>query len=828
MQINQQVRDLEISGFENSQRTFQMKQSPAAFKIISDKIYSNKILAVVREYGCNAYDAHVAAGNQDKPFYVHIPNSLEPYFSIRDYGTGLSEENIYNVYTTYFNSTKSNSNDFIGALGLGSKSAFSYVDQFSIESYFEGTKTTYSCFLDEAGSPSVTKVIEEETTEPNGLCIMVMVNYGDFNNFVRCCRTVFHRFPVLPEFSQPDVLAQYERNVLSRGTNYEIVDYKTRDTVGLQVSCAYAIQGVVAYPIRDENFSEELSDIHQSFLNDRLDIQFPIGQLDIAPSREELSYDKNTQKNILKALDKIIEEFEQHVQENLSKCKNIWEAKLYVSELQHNSRIFSSYIYDIRKTNATKVSSINFNGIPLTDLVNTEPLNLYSGSRLYTDPNTLLVTKKEYPTLTNFGAVPDKATLELEDEGMTFYGYCTHFDSRELQTQKTPSDGYSLIVKLGEVRRRRDVVIIVDEPDVTKRQAFLTAKHNFENVKLANSVELCHAHCVFPFSEADKNALLQSLEGYPYVELFSTLEKPPVVEKTISERANSVVRTGYSVRLDGSYSPENITRYGHSPLSFRDKTFEPNDSGFYCVLYNSELAAHDGISKDDLEYLLLIAKSIGILPENLYGFNSSKLPKSLAKNPNWTNIFDHIIPEIKKYQKYAVETLPYKMAIESVINKERYLRELNISGQTQGNLRQLNDLVVEVRKYSPKSPLAEFAERFVTIFKAASIRYGTIDSFCGHSVASISSRLNRLQNILKLKYDDNALTAKSNKLKETIYGSKKLQSLEDIYPFIGAVASTYGGFNTYTGRISLQYLVLSSERNKKLIKEIYNTSGVSN
>jgi hypothetical protein len=41
---------------------FTIKATPKAFSILSDGLYSDPKLAIVRELGCNAYDSHVAAG----------------------------------------------------------------------------------------------------------------------------------------------------------------------------------------------------------------------------------------------------------------------------------------------------------------------------------------------------------------------------------------------------------------------------------------------------------------------------------------------------------------------------------------------------------------------------------------------------------------------------------------------------------------------------------------------------------------------------------------------------------------------------------------------
>src|SRR5271156_6461407 len=124
-----------------SESSFRIKTTAKAFDILSSGLYTDRVLAVVRELSCNAYDAHVAANNLE-PFEIHVPNSLEPWFHVKDFGTGLSDEDVMNLYSTYFESTKTDSNDFIGALGLGSKSPFSYTKAFEVISRFEHVRRT--------------------------------------------------------------------------------------------------------------------------------------------------------------------------------------------------------------------------------------------------------------------------------------------------------------------------------------------------------------------------------------------------------------------------------------------------------------------------------------------------------------------------------------------------------------------------------------------------------------------------------------------------------------------------------------------------------------
>jgi len=162
---------------------FRIRNSAKAFNILSSGLYANKIKAIIRELSCNAIDSHTAAGT-NQPFEVHLPTTLEPWFYIRDFGTGLNHEQVSNIYTTYFESTKTESNAFIGALGLGSKSPFSYTDNFTVTAIKDGHKGIYTAFINDVGVPSIALMGEEQVTEPNGVEVKFSVNDRyDFNKF---------------------------------------------------------------------------------------------------------------------------------------------------------------------------------------------------------------------------------------------------------------------------------------------------------------------------------------------------------------------------------------------------------------------------------------------------------------------------------------------------------------------------------------------------------------------------------------------------------------------------------------------------------------------
>jgi len=153
-------------------KPFKIAESPIAFDILTSKLYSNPILAVVRELFTNAYDSHKLANNLQTPIKVNFPDYLNKNFTIRDYGVGLSKDDIMEIYTTFFSSTKSNTNDFTGCFGLGSKTPFSYTSAFSVNSYFNGTKY-YFAAIKKDGYPNIYCTREELTIEPNGLEIII-------------------------------------------------------------------------------------------------------------------------------------------------------------------------------------------------------------------------------------------------------------------------------------------------------------------------------------------------------------------------------------------------------------------------------------------------------------------------------------------------------------------------------------------------------------------------------------------------------------------------------------------------------------------------------
>ena len=75
MKPNVNQTSLESKGVQDSVK-FGIKNTGLAhiFNVLRNQLYSDKITAVLREYSCNAVDAHVEAGIGDRPIEVTLPS----------------------------------------------------------------------------------------------------------------------------------------------------------------------------------------------------------------------------------------------------------------------------------------------------------------------------------------------------------------------------------------------------------------------------------------------------------------------------------------------------------------------------------------------------------------------------------------------------------------------------------------------------------------------------------------------------------------------------------------------------------------------------------
>ena len=336
---------LETNGVKQSV-SFGIKESGFAhiFNVLRNQLYSDKVLAVIREYTCNAVDAMVVADKRETPIVVTLPSLLNPYFKVRDYGDALSDQEIKDVYAFYGESTKRNSNDQIGMLGIGSKAAFAYGDNFVINSFIDGKKHTHNAFIDPSQIGQISKLDVVDSDEENGIEIVVPVQEDDFKEFIDRARTLFKYFPVQPIIKGVAPFEYDTHDVLFEGEGWQWL--KTdRDSRWGSSGDAMAIMGNIGYPI--DSYALSLSDENSnlsSLVTENLVMTFDIGDLEISASREKLQFTDATRKEIVKRLKVVESQIIENVLSEFKNCATLMDARCLYGTIMD----WSSGLYEFR------------------------------------------------------------------------------------------------------------------------------------------------------------------------------------------------------------------------------------------------------------------------------------------------------------------------------------------------------------------------------------------------------------------------------------------------------------------------------------------------
>ncbi|NDA26834.1 MAG: ATP-binding protein, partial [Verrucomicrobia bacterium] len=195
---NSRQKPSQSAEFEEKQ--FSIRLNPKLFEALGS-LYTDPILALCREYMTNADEAHQLAGH-NRPIEVTLPTKLAPEFIIRDQGPGLPKEKLFELFTTYGASgdEKETSNDYEGGFGLGGKCWRAYADSIIVESCHNGTKTTYSFFLDETNMGKAA-ILATEPSRSSGITIKVPVKKEDIDTFTNRAANIAWMFPVRPRFT---------------------------------------------------------------------------------------------------------------------------------------------------------------------------------------------------------------------------------------------------------------------------------------------------------------------------------------------------------------------------------------------------------------------------------------------------------------------------------------------------------------------------------------------------------------------------------------------------------------------------------------------------
>ena len=640
---------------------FRIRNSAKAFNILSSGLYANKIKAIIRELSCNAIDSHTAAGTT-QPFEVHLPTTLEPWFSIRDFGTGLSHDQVTKIYTTYFESTKTESNEFIGALGLGSKSPFSYTDNFTVAAVQNGRKGIYSAFINDVGVPSIALMGEEQVTESNGVEVKFSVNDRyDFSKFADEAQSVYRWFPVLPTMTGNKI------NVIP--VHYETKDiiagvHSLEDSYGRGRNPSVAVMGNIAYPIEVPQAEQVLEGVHQ-LLKCGLVIEFGIGELDFQASREGLSYIPLTIDSIRKKLVAVNSALTEVFTKEADAITCAWSR--------------SQFLHSKKRQPLWKSAVCEYANNTLFPLYeNNEWNHSFEIKAMVSDLNAMNIQVKNF--------VAERGVARCKNYEPK-YGYDANQNRYEYFNIEVTKDSFFIV-------------------NDTNKGSFERAKHHFRNKEKKNS----YRESVYLLDSIDKTKPMN------LVAFYTMLYNPPVEQRLVASKLDQKPRNN----VGGNGFGKNVTilqlekRGGSSRQSSSQDmvwraagtldTFDKTKKIYYVpmsgfVTQFKKLNTHYGIS--DLADIL---RRTG-MPEfaiNLYGVRKGDI-EAIKKMSNWINIEDHIVT--------VLTGLNTKIGMASVLDK---LDTHQIFGY---NYQKVIDGV------DAKSPAKIFLDSFVGLPKMSGIHW---------------------------------------------------------------------------------------------------------
>lgn len=281
MKLNKK-EDVILSNIETIEsHDFEVGDISVIMELLS-KLYSRPIQTLTQEYISNARDAHRSIG-QTKAIEITAPTMMNPILKIRDFGAGLSPEGMVNVFRKFGVSTKRHDNSTTGGFGIGAKSAWAYTDSFLVTSFNGGRKRVYKCEkLSHTGRMEL--LYDEKTNEQSGLMIEIAVATKDCAEFqgaiTRCIqywknterpmlKNVNIEYPKLEKVSDKIYIDKSKVNRYRNNNHCMIVDG-------------------IPYPVSNSLSEKSLWKKLKELFNCDTYIFFDTGEVDIAPTREEL------------------------------------------------------------------------------------------------------------------------------------------------------------------------------------------------------------------------------------------------------------------------------------------------------------------------------------------------------------------------------------------------------------------------------------------------------------------------------------------------------------------------------------------------------------
>lgn len=344
-------------------------------EIMRSKIYTYPVLACVREVLTNALDASKKVGKDASTITVHLPTRSEPYFSVKDEGIGMSKEVFLKYFAEYGNSLASDSNEFTGCYGLGSKAPFTIANSFKVLTSWEGERYSYVCFITNEGNNAVVL-----SSQLKSSTVGTEIVIEDIDKYITDIVSSYYNLVYLWDVKPKCNIEVLPREVFLSGNGWEIINNnditcsdKLKSIINADLNYSFLpykgklftkdvifLMGGVPYSFRREDIvklSERIEDPGQHNIKSFIDIvttgpssyyayrsnykktivfHCDIGSISISPQREYIDVDKSLDF-IRSKFNFMMKEVQEVYNKKINNCKDIIEASIVNSSLGHLS-----------------------------------------------------------------------------------------------------------------------------------------------------------------------------------------------------------------------------------------------------------------------------------------------------------------------------------------------------------------------------------------------------------------------------------------------------------------------------------------------------------
>lgn len=739
----------EKTGFLKTSEDFKKKEftiaaSATAFQVLSSQLYTNKARAIIRELSCNAVDAMRAAGTLDsEKFIIHLPSQWDPTFRIRDFGTGISPEDIDHVYTQYFSSTKRDSNEQIGCLGLGSKTPFCYTDNFQVHSYVGGVKYSYAAVIDDSQMPQILKVSQAPTLEKNGLEIIMAVKQNDVRTWQEEAINTFIWFEHLPKIENSNVVIPKFKNEnffaskKEDGWSWKIISHFPAGVSNAFLG-AHVLMGGVLYKL-DQSIFQNASPKIAALSPLHLIIEVPIGDVTPAANRETLHLDNKSKASLKTKLSIIADNIIEIISKEIDTKSNFWEA---TSFWLSKSAKFDYYIQQF-------ISSGNFSPS-------------YKGKKIKSDFKLPQNKVAEFNFSWSIDSYAKKITniavrctpkhrIEQQIKGNIFFIYKPKTSNRNEENivrwiLTNPITEYKTILP-NEYATTSFFAFLIDEENCDKTYDEVVEIIGCDSSRVLKIDEL--KNCDPPADDSEE-------------------EEEEEKQKKVKKKDEAY----YYLASENPYDTATIAS------NVKTVDLEEGEGYYFSCYFKKPIVNETEVRTVTLNRVIQILKRLHKDKyENIYGFTESQVKKvKEVKNSKWKDIFEEFKNELEKiystseFKNYTgSKTITNVLPISIILNSS-YI--LDIEKKIDKN-HEIKLLLDEIRKFT-KSLVASNSDCDFILANAPSSSY----LWSSLKIKSPGEMFD--SNHRKLMEESRALTEKAAKLWE------KYPALELAHPLIGA------------------------------------------